>query len=81
MSESLKRGRPPALTIRDQFEIWQNREAGISVKDCAKLANISPATVLRVMATLRRKFQRTEKLPNERRARSYLQRRENSIQN
>lgn len=77
MSEVLKRGRPPTLTIRDEFEIWQNREAGIPVKDCAALASVSVATVLRVMAKLRRKFGRTEKLPNGRRARSYLTRREN----
>ena len=74
---ALPRGRQPLLTIRDKFEVWQNREAGMSVKDCAALAGVSVATVLRTMAELRKKFQRTEKLPNERRARSYLTRREN----
>jgi hypothetical protein len=72
----LKRGRPRALTVRDEFEIWQNREAGIPIKDCAALANVSVATVLRVMANLRRRFGRTEKLPNARLARSYLTRRD-----
>jgi hypothetical protein len=77
VSGELKRGRPPTLTARDEFEIWQNREAGVPVKDCAAYASVSVATVLRVMAKLRRKLGRTEKLPNERRARSYLTRREN----
>jgi hypothetical protein len=77
---TLPRGRQPLLTVRDEFEIWQNREAGISVKDCAALAGVSIATVMRAMARLRKKFRRIEKLPNERRARSYLTRRENHNQ-
>lgn len=80
VNEALRRGRPPALTTRDEFEIWQNREAGVPVKDCAKYFNVSPATVLRVMAKLRKKLGRVEKLPNGQRARSYLTRRENPLQ-
>lgn len=67
-----RRGRVSALSARDEFEIWQNREAGVSVKDCAALAGVSEATVLRVMAKLRLKLGRMEKLPNGRRARSHL---------
>ena len=69
---ALPRGRQPLLTTRDKFEIWQNREAGVSVKDCAALAGVSEATVMRAMSELRKKFKRFEKLPNERRARSHL---------
>lgn len=76
----MRRGRPEALTPRDKFELWQQRESGISVLDCAKYHNISKATVLRVMAELRRKFKRVEKLPNGQRARSYLGRLENPLQ-
>lgn len=76
MSEA-HRGRVSALSARDEFEIWQNREAGVSVKDCAALAGVSEATVLRVMAKLRQKLGRTEKLPNGQRARSHLRGRAN----
>lgn len=79
MSETLKRGRRPKLTVREEFDLWQSREAGVSVKDTAAYFDIHPATCLRILAKLRRKFGRTEKLPNGRRARSYLQHRE--IQN
>lgn len=79
MSDQLKRGRPRALTVRDEFEIWQNREAGIPVKDCAALANVSVATALRVMAKLREKLGRMEKLPNVRLARAYLTRRDSQV--
>lgn len=79
MSQELKRGRPALLTVRDEFEIWQNREAGIPVKDCASLAGVSVATTLRALAKLRKKFGRPEKLPNGRRARSYLTRRETPV--
>lgn len=81
MSEPLKRGRRPKLTTREEFELWQSREAGVSVKDTAAYFNISPATCLRILAKLRLKFGRTEKLPNGQRARSYLQRRENNLTN
>jgi hypothetical protein len=43
---TLPRGRQPLLTARDEYEIWQNREAGISIKDCAALAGVSIATVM-----------------------------------
>ncbi len=77
MSEMLKRGRREALSPRDKFELWQQREAGISVLDCAAYHQVSRATVLRIMAEMRRKFGRREKLPNGQRARSYLGRLEN----
>lgn len=77
MSETLKRGRPSKLTSRDEFELWQMREAGVSVKDAAAYLKIHEATAQRVLAKLRRKFGRVEKLPNEQRARSYLRGREN----
>jgi hypothetical protein len=80
VSERLKPGPAPALTTRDKFELRQFREAGVSVKDCAKYKNISVATCLRALAELRAKLG-PEKLPNGRRARSYLTRRELTIQN
>lgn len=79
MSEPLKRGRRPKLTTREEFELWQAREAGVSVKDTAAYHEISVATCLRILAKLRRKFGRVEKLPNGRRARSYLRRVENTL--
>jgi len=78
VSETLKRGRPRKLTTREEFELWQSREAGVSVKDTAAYFHISVATCLRVLAKLRRKFGRVEKLPNGQRARSYLRRIENT---
>lgn len=78
MSEQLKRGRRPKLTTREEFELWQSRESGISVKDTAAYFGIHPATCLRILAKLRRKFGRVEKLPNGHRARSNLLHRENT---
>lgn len=75
MSNRLKPGPQPTLSARDKFEIRQFREAGVSVKDCAAYKNVSVATCLRALAELRAKLG-PEKLPNERRARSYLTRRE-----
>ncbi len=68
----MKRGRPRKLSTRDEFEIWQSREAGVSVKDTAAYFDISVATCLRTLAKLRQKFGRFEKLPNGRRARSQV---------
>lgn len=78
MSETLKRGRRTKLTTREEFELWQSREAGVSVKDTAAYFGISVATCLRILAKLRLKFGRVEKLPNEHRARSNLRHRENT---
>jgi transposase len=72
----VKPGPHPRLTTREEFELWQSREAGVSVKDCASYFNVSVATVLRILAKLRKRFGRMEKLPNGRRARAYLTRRE-----
>jgi hypothetical protein len=77
----VKPGPAPRLTTRDEFELWQSREAGVSVKDCAAYFNVSVATVLRILAKLRKKFGRMEKLPNGRRARAHLTRRELSASN
>lgn len=73
MSEfRLKRGRRPILPERrDKFEVRLNREAGLTVEECARLAGISRTTCLRYLAELR-KILGPEKLPNEHRARSYL---------
>ncbi len=76
----MSRGRRAKLTTRQEFEIWQSREAGISVKDTAAYFSISVATCLRTLAKLRVKFGRMEKLPNGRKARAYLTRRENPLQ-
>ena len=74
----MKKGRPELLKRVEKFEIRQYREAGVSVTDCAKLAGISRATCLRYLAELR-KILGPEKLPNGRRARSYLGRLENPL--
>lgn len=71
----LKRGPAPTLTARDKFEIRQLRESGVSIKDAASYKGVSIATAMRALAELRAKLG-PEKLPNERRARSYLTRRE-----
>lgn len=76
----MNRGRPRKVSTRDEFEIWQSREAGISVKDTAAYFNISVATCLRILAKLRQKFGRFEKLPNGRRARSRVRHLEIPIQ-
>ena len=75
LSERLKKGRAPLLTTRDQFELRQLREAGVSVKDAAAHLNVSVATAMRALAELRRKLG-PEKLPNKERMRSHLTRRE-----
>lgn len=68
----LKRGRRELLPeTRDKFEVRLNREAGLSVQECAKLAGISRTTCLKYLADLR-KILGPEKLPNGRRARSHL---------
>jgi Fic family protein len=70
----VKRGRRELLPERrDKFEVRLNREAGLTVEECAKLAGISRATCLRYLAELREVLG-PEKLPNGRRARSYLRR-------
>jgi len=75
MSDRLKPGPQPSLKAVDKFQIRQFREAGVSVKDCAAYAGVSVATCLRALAELRAKLG-PEKLPNGRRARSHLTRRE-----
>jgi hypothetical protein len=75
MSEVIRHGPAPLLTTRDKFELRQLREAGVSVKDAAAYKNVSVATAMRALAELRKKLG-PEKLPNERRARSYLTHRE-----
>ncbi len=67
----MKRGPQPKLRPVDIYEMRINREAGIPINDCAKMAGVSRATALKYLAELRRKLG-PEKLPNERRARSYL---------
>ncbi len=77
MSEGLRRGRKATLRPVDVFEGRLMREAGMSVNDTAKYLGVSRATLLRALADLRAKLG-PEKLPNGRRARSYLRRLENT---
>jgi len=72
--ENTRFGRPLLLTPREEFEIRQMREAGVSIRDCAAYMNISKATVYRVLSKLRKKLG-AEKLPNGQSARSHLTRR------
>ena len=71
MSERLKKGRAPLLTMRDQFELRQLRESGVSVKEAAAYLNVSVATTMRTLAKLRKKLG-PEKLPNKKRMRLHL---------
>jgi predicted DNA-binding protein (UPF0251 family) len=71
MNDPLRHGPPPSLTVRDKFELRQLRESGVTVKDAAAYMNVSMATAMRALAELRKKLG-PEKLPNGRRARSYL---------
>jgi predicted DNA-binding protein (UPF0251 family) len=73
MTEPRKRGRTPALTLRDKFELRQLRESGVEVTEAAAYLGVSRATALRALAELREKLG-PEKLPNGQRARSYLRR-------
>lgn len=75
VADRLKPGPQPKLTARDKFELRQFRESGVSIKDCAAYKGVSVATCLKALAELRQKLG-PEKLPNERRARSFLGRRE-----
>lgn len=75
MSTGLRRGRHPLFRSVEKFEMRLQREAGMSVLDVARYWSTSRATVLRILAELREKLG-PEKLPNGRRARSYLGRRE-----
>lgn len=54
--------REPTLPPRQEYEIRQFREAGISVPGCALYFSVSEATVVRVLAKLRLTFG-PEKLP------------------
>ena len=76
----MPKGRPPSLQPKDKFELWQQREAGVSIRDCCAWHKVSRATVLRVLAEMRLKFGRLEKLPNGRKARAHVRRLENPLQ-
>jgi predicted DNA-binding protein (UPF0251 family) len=69
-------GRPILLTPREEFEIRQLRESGVSIRDCASYMNVSQTTVYRVLRKLRKKLG-AEKLPRGQSARSHLTRRDN----
>jgi Zn-dependent peptidase ImmA (M78 family) len=62
-------GRPVILTPRDKFEMRQFRETGMSIRDCASYFNVSKATALRALASMRKKFG-PEKLPRQQRSRA-----------
>ena len=72
MSSPLPRGKPPALTTREKFELRLNREAGVPVKDCAKYAGVSVATAMRALAELRAKLGPEKFARNGHRARPQL---------
>lgn len=71
MTERLKPGPSPTLSTRDEFEMRMMREAGVTVRDCAAYFSVSMATAFKALARLRKRLG-PEKLPNKRRARSYL---------
>lgn len=55
-----------ALTQPQKFELRLNREAGIPVRICAQMADVSLATAMRALAELREKLG-PEKVPARRR--------------
>jgi len=61
----------PSLEPKEEFEIRLFREAGVSIDRCAKLFEVSEATVYRALRKLRKKLG-PEKLPNRQSARSHL---------
>lgn len=59
------------LEPKEKFEIRLFRESGVSIDRCAKLYEVSEATVYRALRELRTKMG-PEKLPNRQSARSHL---------
>lgn len=49
MAES-KMGRPPALTRRDEFELYCYRKSGVPIKTCAGMWRVSVPTANRIIA-------------------------------
>lgn len=69
----MKRGRPPKVCLADRHELRRYREAGVPVKDLAKMWNITPTTVFQILRDLRKQLG-PEKLPESKKhlARQYL---------
>lgn len=65
------RGRPRSLSRQEAVELRRYREAGVSVRHCAAMYEVSEATVMRALAELRQ-VMGPEKIPNRRRARWHL---------
>lgn len=58
----MKRGRPQKVSRADQHEMRRYREAGVPIKDLAKMWNIAETTVCAILRGLRKQLG-PEKLP------------------
>lgn len=66
----MKRGRPPKVSRADQHEMRRYREAGVPIKDLAKMWNIAETTVNAILRSLRKQLG-PERLPADK---EYLRR-------
>ena len=69
----MSRGRPLKVSHADQHEMRRYREAGVAIKDLAKMWNIAETTVCAILRKLRKQLG-PEKLPDHKKhlARQYL---------
>ena len=67
------RGRPLKVSLQDQHEMRRYREAGVAIKDLAKMWNIAETTVCQILRRLRQQLG-PEKLPDHKKhlARQHL---------
>jgi len=52
----MKRGRPLKVSQSDQHEMRRYREAGVAIKDLAKMWNIAETTVCAILRELRKQL-------------------------
>lgn len=69
----MRRGRPLKVDQANQHEMRRYREAGVAIKDLAKMWNIAETTVCQILRRLRAQLG-PEKLPEHKKhlARQYL---------
>jgi hypothetical protein len=58
-------GRPPALSRRDEWELYCYRKAGSAIKTCASMFRVSVPTANRIIAKFRAYDERVEPLARE----------------
>lgn len=60
----LRTGRPPALSRRDEWELYLYRKSGVSIKGCASFFRVSVPTANRIIAKFKAYDERVESLTN-----------------